>query len=103
MAQFDIFKNKNPDSDVQFFISLQADAVSLLNTTIVAPLRKASAMKDKYISKIHIRTAVKGEDYIAFISELAAIPNAMLGKFVNNSSSLRTEIISAIDLLFTGF
>jgi hypothetical protein len=34
---------------------------------------------------------------------MAAVPEEMLGDYVDNALSRNTDIISAIDLLFTGF
>ena len=54
-------------------------------------------------SKIHVSIKVENNEYIAFISEMAAIPSGMMDPTITNGTSRRTEIISAIDLLFTGF
>ncbi|WP_367277230.1 hypothetical protein [Oceanispirochaeta sp.] len=43
------------------------------------------------------------EEYIIFISELAAIPSELMGEKVMNAAVLRQEFTTAIDLLFTGF
>ncbi len=103
MGQFDIVINKNNTKDVEYLIILQADEISELATRIVAPLRKAVNTKSQYISKIHIEIEINNQPYIAFISEMAAIPIHYLGDCIINLSHLRTEVTSAIDLLFTGF
>jgi len=103
MVQFDIVKNRKKRNDVEFLINLQSESVSLLDTRIVAPLRRADNFEDKMISNVHFSLTVNGESYIAFISELAAVPTNILGECVGNAENCRTEIISAIDLLFTGF
>jgi len=105
MAQFDITKNNNKTSkkDVPFIMEIQSNSVSILGTRIVVPLRRTENNLDKMISKIHVSIEVENNEYIAFISEMAAIPSGMLGPTITNGASRRTEIISAIDLLFTGF
>jgi len=105
MAQFDISLNNNPSSkaDVSYLMDIQSDPVSILETRIVVPLRKAVNFSNKIISRIHISINIDNKEYIAFISELAAIPSSMIGSTVANGVHMRAEIISAIDLLFTGF
>ena len=92
MAQFDIFTNNSSSgkSDVPLLMDLQSESVSVLDS-------------DKMISKIHISIDVKNTGYIAFISEMAAIPISMFGSRVSNAGDNRTEITAAVDLLFTGF
>lgn len=105
MNQFDIFRNKNTKSskDVPLLINLQSDPMDLLESRIVAPLRKEADYSDQKLSRIHIPISIENEDYIVFISELAAIPLELMGEKVMNAASLRQEFTSAIDLLFTGF
>ena len=105
MALFDISINNNRSSkaDVPYLMDIQSNSISMLGTRIVVPLRKAADFVDKTISRIHISIEVKDKVYIAFISEMAAIPTGMIGSTVTNEAIKRTEIIAAIDLLFTGF
>ncbi len=103
MPQFDIVENTSKSADVKYFLVLQADAISLLDTRIVAPLRPADLHRKNQVGKIHILVEIDQTEFIIFISEMAAIPSAILGEIVTNVSFLRTEIVSAIDLIFTGF
>ncbi len=103
MPQFDIVENIRKPSEVKYFLELQADAISLLDTRIVAPLRPANMHRENQVGRIHISVEIGQTEFIVFISEMAAIPSTMLGEIVTNVSFLRTEIISAIDLIFTGF
>jgi len=105
MAQFDISKNnsKTSKNDVPYIMEIQSESVSILDTRIVVPLRKAENNLDKMISKIHVSIEVGNKKYIAFISEMAAIPSGIMSSAISNGGLKRTEIIAAIDLLFTGF
>lgn len=105
MNQFDIFRNINPKSskDVPFLINLQSDPLDLLTSKIVAPLRKEADYSDQKLSRIHITIKIRNIDYIIFISEMAAISSDLMGEKVMNAAALRQKLISAIDLLFTGF
>ena len=105
MAQFDISVNENKASktEVPYLMVIQSDSVSILGSRIVVPLRKTADVKNRSISKIHVPIEIADEEYIAFISEMAAIPAEILGSVISNGTSKRTEITAAIDLLFTGF
>ena len=105
MAQFDISKNNSRSSkgEIPYLMDIQSDSVSILGTRIVVPLRKAANFIDKTISRIHVSIEIENKEYIAFISEMAAIPTGMIGSTITNGVLKRTEIIAAIDLLFTGF
>ena len=105
MNQFDIFKNKNPQSsrDVPYLINLQSDPMAPLATRIVAPLRREIDYSRQKLSRIHLSIDIENTGYIIFISEMAAIPSDLLGEKVGSASSMRDMFTSAIDLLFTGF
>jgi len=45
---------------------------------------------------------VEGEPLVLSTAELAGVSKALLGETVASLAGQRTEIISAIDLLFTG-
>uniref|UniRef100_UPI00261CD0C0 CcdB family protein n=1 Tax=Oceanispirochaeta sp. TaxID=2035350 RepID=UPI00261CD0C0 len=93
MKQFDIFRNKNPNSskEVPFLINLQSDPMDLLATRIVAPLRRETEYSDQKLSRVHIPISIGKEEYIIFISELAAIPSELMGEKVMNAAVLRQE------------
>lgn len=102
--QFFIYSNKGPSGkDTPYLIDLQANLLSDLSTRLVAPLRLKSRFGSSYISKIHIPLQFGGKEYIAFVSEMAAVSEKYLGDEIGSAESLRVDFISAIDLIFTGF
>lgn len=105
MAQFDICRNTKSGtrSDVPFLLDIQSESMSVLNTRLVIPLRKALETSSRSVKLIHISLSVGTEDYIAFVSEMSAVPTAHLGAIEASAVSHRTELIAAIDLLVTGF
>lgn len=105
MPQFDVHENIDPGSraETPYLLNIQADVLSVLVTRLVVPLRSASAHHDRAITRLHPRVEVLGEPYIAFVSEMAAIPESSLGPVQASLSDYRTEIIAACDLLLTGF
>ncbi len=105
MPQFDIYKNKNPKSsgEVPYLINLQSDAMDILATRLVAPLRVADEYSDQMLTRIHIPCIIQNRKFIIFLSEMAAVPVSLIGSKVGNLKDLRLQITAAIDLLVTGF
>jgi toxin CcdB len=104
MAQFDIVKSKTKSSKtVPYFLILQTDSLSDLGTSIVAPLRPIKKNSAPKISKIQMEITITGREHLAYLSEMAAIPTSALGQYVTTAKDRRTEIISALDFIFTGF
>jgi len=104
MNQFDIcLNNSKSKREVPYLLNLQSNPMDVLPTIIVAPIRKSSHCSNQKISRLHITMKVNDSEYIAFISEMAAIPVQLPGKIIDNASIHRQEIINAVDLLFTGF
>ncbi len=105
MNQFDICRNTSISTrkDVPYLLDMQSEAMSVLNTRLVVPLRKTSEAGGRTVKRIHITLSVGTEPYIAFVSEMAAVPLTHLGAVEGSAVSHRTELIAAIDLLITGF
>jgi toxin CcdB len=105
MAQFTVYKNKNPDSrpEVPFLLDIQNDLLNDLETRVVVPLHLASAWKGKAIRTLTPVLEIEGESFLMLTPQLAGIPKSELGAPVTHVQQHRTEIISAIDFLVTGF
>lgn len=99
MAQFDIFVSRK--KHVQYFIDMQDGILDMLSTRIVAPLVSSAAVRVP-MHKINPVIYVKGKEFILLSHLLAAIPVVHLGEYVTSAKMQRDEIISAIDMLFTG-
>jgi toxin CcdB len=104
MAQFDVYENPNEDTNqtVPYLLDLQADLLDGLATRVVAPLVAASAMSR---AVKHLNPRFKVKDNLLFMStaELAGVPLSALGERVGSMREKRSEIIAALDFLFTGF
>ena len=100
--QFDVFAN--PDkrtADVHpYLIVLQSDAVSGIDTRVVAPL--VSPKSIRFLEQLLPEVTVRGAKYVIAIPDMAAIPMATVGKPVANLEAERYRVLAAIDLLFTG-
>lgn len=103
MAQFDVYLNPNADTrkDIPYLLDVQADLLDALSTRVVAPLVLA---EDMGLAAKHLnpRFKVKGVAVIMSTAELAGVSNRSLGDKVASLRNKRDEIISALDLLFTG-
>jgi toxin CcdB len=104
MAQFTVYKNKNPQtrSAVPFLLDLQNDLLSDLETRVVVPLYPASTLKGKTLKTLTPVLEIEGESYVMLTPQLAGIPKNELGPPVTQVEQHRAAIIAAIDLLVTG-
>ncbi len=105
MSQFSIHANSNADtkSDFPYLLDIQSSLLSDLDSRTVIPLALSSNPKYMPISKLTPIVEVKGRKYTVLTPLLAGIPKKILGPEIADLSSLGGDIISAIDLLITGF
>jgi len=71
-----------------------------LATRVVVPLLAASEMP-LVAQHLNPQFQINGVSVVMSTAELAGVPTRSLGEKVQSLSSRRTEIITAIDLLFT--
>jgi toxin CcdB len=104
MAQFTVYKNKNPQtrSTIPFLLDVQNDLLSDLETRVVVPLCPASAMRGKLLRTLTPVLAIEAEPYVLLTPQMAGIPKSELGSPVTRIEHHRAEIIAAIDFLVTG-
>ena len=103
MAQFDVYRNPNPDTQsyAPFLIDVQSDLLDPLSTTVVIPLIKAKQIT-KPISRLNPEFKIKNMKTVLSTAELAGVSHQELGDYVMSLAEHRTVIIDALDLLFTG-
>jgi toxin CcdB len=102
IRQFDVYRNPNTrrSKEFPFVVVLQSDWVSETSSVIVAPLIATEANRP---ARLHPACVIDGETLVLAISDMAAIPRATLANPVGNLAPERDRIISALDLLFTGY
>jgi toxin CcdB len=100
--QFDVFANSDPESadSHPYFIVLQHNALSHLNTRLVAPL--VAPRRLPLFEKLMPEATVEGARYVIDVTNIAAIPTRFLEKAVANLEPEHYHIVRAIDLVFTG-
>jgi toxin CcdB len=101
VQQFDIVENLNPltRDSYPFVVVLQHDRVSAFLSVVVAPLTKPGPALAAI--RLHPSVSVSGMGYLVVVEQLAAVHRRVLGRKVGTADPQR-EIISALDLLFTG-
>lgn len=104
MAQFAVFKNKNPQtkSDYPLLVDVQATLLDELQTRVVIPLSKAPVLTRKPMNKLTPMVEVDGEKYLLMTPQLAGVSRSALGTPVQSIAEQRDAIISALDMLITG-
>jgi toxin CcdB len=104
MKQFDIFANPFPRSrDRQpFLVALQSDLLARsLDTMVVAPLEASEG--GKYADRLNPRVQVEEKAFALIAQEIVTVRKSVLGATCGSLAHHRDEIITALDLLFTGF
>jgi toxin CcdB len=103
MAQFDVYRNANPETSViiPYLLDVQAGLLEGLATRTVIPMYRSDVMSMP-IQHLHPVFVVLGERLVLSTAELAGIPRSMLGEPVGSLSEHRTEIVAALDFIFAG-
>ncbi len=104
MAQFSVHTNKNPKSKsaYPYLVNVQSDLLSDLQTRVVVPLAKVTALRKKPIKDLTPVVEIEGGKYLLLIPQLAGISISELGQPVGTVTGHRQEIIAALDFLITG-
>lgn len=104
MAQLTIYQNKNSQSKKEFplLLDIQTNLLDSLQTTVVVPMQKLEANKDKVLTQLTPVFTIEGVDYLMLTPQLAGIQRKELGKVIANIEYARTDILNALDFLFTG-
>jgi len=103
MAQFDLYRNPNPETNIfiPYLLDVQADLLDVLATRVVAPLHTLESIS-KPLRHLNPVLEINGEKFVLSTAELAAVSVGVLGEPAGNVRSDRDEIIAALDFLFTG-
>lgn len=101
MAQFDLYRNPR-GGPFPLLLDVQADLLSPLATRVVVPLAKLKSYGMKPITRLNPVIRIGRDDHVLVFQEMAAVPVSALGKSVGSLAARRTELVGALDLLFTG-
>ena len=105
MAQFSVYRNKNPRTKATFplLVDVQSDLLEPLITRVVIPLTKLPALAKKPVTHLTPEVSFGGDKYVLMTPQLAGINRADLGPLAGSLAEERQAILSAVDFLLTGF
>ena len=103
MAQFDVFRNPNPNgrTAAPYFVALQSDLLDQLPSRWVAPLKLSKSISHR-LEGLMPEVEVEGKKFTIFMYESGAVPAQTLGSRISTLESRRSELIRAIDILVGG-
>ena len=101
MAQFDVFRNPRR-GPFPLLLDVQADLLSDLATRVVVPMAPKKAWAGARLSRLNPTAVFQRVEYVLVFQELAAVPQSALGDPAGSLAPRRTDLIAALDLLFTG-
>lgn len=102
--QFDVYENKNPASKKRFpyLLDVQAELLDSLDTRVVIPLAPRPLSEGRTLTRLMPVLQIESGEYVAHTPQMAGISRRHLGVNVSNIAQARTDIIAALDFLFTG-
>lgn len=105
MTQFAVHRNKSQRTKSTFplLVDVQSDLLDQLQTRVVIPLTKTSALAKKPLSNLTPTLKFDGETYVLVTPQLAGIARTDLGAQVGSLAEQRQAILAALDFLLMGF
>lgn len=103
MPRFDVYATPFADErqHTPYWLDVQADHLSTLDTRVIVPLRRASSgLKPK--SNLNPMLEVEGMAVFADVANIGAFPRMLLKRPVANLRAERLVVEDALDFLFTG-
>ncbi|WP_029919857.1 CcdB family protein [Nevskia soli] len=104
MAQFRVYQNPRVAGRerIPFVLDVQSDVVELLPTRLVIPLVRDRLFPSRRIPRLNPGFSIKGHSVVLSPAEMGAVAASALVDPLADLSAQRTDIIAALDLLFTG-
>ena len=105
MAQFTVYRNKNALTKATFalLVDVQSNLLEELQTRVVIPLTKATALTRKPLDQLTPILKFEDEAYVLMTPQLAGIARKELGAPSGTLAEHRDVILGAMDFLLTGF
>lgn len=104
MAQFTVYRNRNPGTKGEYplLLDVQTDLLDELATRVVIPLTRAAGLVRRPIRNLMPIVVVDGEEYVAVAQDMAGTHKSALGPRVASVAEQRDAIIAALDFLVSG-
>ena len=104
MGQF--FAHKNPNSATRaqypYLLDIQSDLLSELRTTVVIPVTPSKLAAPMSLTRLNPTIVIDGKSFTVMTQEIAGVDRNQLGAQAYDLSSYRSEIIAALDFIFSG-
>jgi toxin CcdB len=103
MRQFDVLQNTDSATApwAPYLVVLQHDLLQDLATVVVAPMVREEAF-GRPVTILNPVFTVQDAPVVLSIAELAGVSRTSLGDKVGSLAEHRSDILAALDLLFTG-
>ena len=104
MEQFTLYKNENKNSKkaYPYFVDVQNDLLSDLNSRIVIPLSRQNTLNNLNAKKLCPIIKINEGNFVLLTHQMTSVPCSALKKEVASLEHYRYDILGAIDLLLTG-
>ena len=104
MSQFTLYLNKDKSSKktYPYFVDVQNNLLSDLNSRLVIPLTPSNKVNDKVARKLCPIINIDGDEFVLVTNQMTTVPKSILKSEVDTLESYRYQIIDAIDMLITG-
>jgi len=104
MSQFTLYlnKDKNSKKTYPYFVDVQNNLLSDLNSRLVIPLTPSKRVNEKVAQKLCPAINIDGEEFILVTNQMTTVPKSILKSEVDSLEQYRNQIIDAIDMLITG-
>ena len=104
MEQFTLYKNENKNSKkaYPYFVDVQNDLLSDLNSRIVIPISTQKALNNLNAKRLCPVIEIDGNTFVLLTHQITSVPCSILKKEVTTLEHYRYDILGAIDLLLTG-
>jgi toxin CcdB len=105
MAQFAVYRNKNPRTKTAFpfLVDVQSDLLESIQTRVVIPLTKVAALAKKPVSHLTPVLNFEGEAFVLMTPQLAGVSRSELGAHAGTLATDRQAILASVDFLLSGF
>jgi len=104
VSQFTLYENtdQTTKSAYPYFLDVQADLISVLNSRIVVPIILAKNLEREAPDRLCPKFHIDSNEYALLSHQLTSAPASILKHPVGSLAAFRDEIIDAIDFLITG-
>jgi toxin CcdB len=104
MGQFSVYKNDDEATrkTYPYFLNIQNDLLDELNSRVVIPFSTPGSIKHRDAKKLCPIIKIDDKEFVLLTHQITTIPRSFLKTQITEVTTFRAEIISALDMLFTG-